>query len=177
MNIAGPAAKGLVGGAVGGYAGGYAGGFTGGLVATGDLSLAHKQGMDGVGMGTVIGSLSGMAGGMKYARDNNMGAWSGGYKKSSTAVNEITNLIPEGKLANHLFKGTDKLVDNPANRTLIQNISNGKPLVVDIFGKSWYRGVDAAGNGIYTYTQNGIVKGAGYTNLSAAELIFKYTPK
>jgi hypothetical protein len=84
------------------------------------------------------------------------------------------NLIPEGKLANHLFKGAGKLADNSANRILIQNISNGTPLVVDKFGKNWYRGLDATGNGIYSYTQNGIVKGAGYTNLSAAEMIIKY---
>ncbi len=89
----------------------------------------------------------------------------------------MTNIIPEGKLANHLFKGAGKLADNPANRTLIQNISNGKPLVVDKFGKSWYRGVDASGRGIYSYTQNGIVKGAGYTDLSAAEIIAKYGVK
>lgn len=87
------------------------------------------------------------------------------------------NIIPEGKLANHLFKGVGKLADNPTNRTLIQNISNGKPLVVDAFGKSWYRGLDDAGKAIYTYGQNGVVKGAGYTNLSAAEMILKYSPK
>jgi hypothetical protein len=71
----------------------------------------------------------------------------------------------------------NKLADNPANRTLIQNISNGKPLVVDGFEKSWYRRIDAAGKGIYTYTQNGTVKGAGYTNLSAAKLTFQYKSK
>src|SRR5690606_5650232 len=46
-----------------------------------------------------------------------------------------TNLIPEGKLANHFFKGAGKLADNPANRTLIQKIANGKPLGVDAYGK------------------------------------------
>jgi hypothetical protein len=34
--------------------------------------------------------------------------------------------------------------------------------------------VNASGKGIYSYTQNGVVKGAGYTNLSAAEIITKY---
>ncbi len=94
--------------------------------------------------------------------------------ESKVAAKGATNLIPKGKLANHLFKGTGKLVDNPANRSLISKISNGKPLVADKFGKSWYRGVDASGKGIYSYTQNGVVKGAGYTNLSAAEIIAKY---
>jgi hypothetical protein len=84
---------------------------------------------------------------------------------------EITNFIPEGNLANHLFKGAGKLIDSPENRVLIQNISNGKVLVVDKFGKSWYRGIDAAGSGIYSYVQNGVVKGAGYTNFNEDELI------
>lgn len=89
----------------------------------------------------------------------------------ANAAKGVTNLIPQGKLANHLFKGADKLADNPANRTLIQKIANGKPLVVDKFGKSWYRGVDAAGNGVYSYTQNGIVKGACYTKFNNEQLI------
>ena len=84
------------------------------------------------------------------------------------------NFVPEGKLANHLFKGAGKLADNAANRALIQNISNGKALGVDAFGKTWDTGVDAAGKSIYTYTQNGIVKGAGYMNMTSAEMIIKY---
>jgi len=38
-------------------------------------------------------------------------------------------------------------------------------------------GVDATGKGIYSYIQNGIVKGSGYTDLSAAEMIIKYGVK
>jgi RHS repeat-associated protein len=92
----------------------------------------------------------------------------------SFATKGGVNLIPEGKLANHLFKGAGKLADNPANRTLIQNISNGKALGVDAFGKSWYTGLDAAGKSIYSYGQNGIIKGAGYMNMTPAEMIIKY---
>lgn len=90
------------------------------------------------------------------------------------AAKGVTNLIPEGKLANHLFKGAGKLADNPANRTLIQKIANGKPLGVDAYGKSWYMGVDGAGKSVYTYTQNGVVKGAGYATMTPAEMIAKY---
>ena len=93
---------------------------------------------------------------------------------SQTTAKGIMNVIPKGELANHLFKGAGKLADNPANRTLIQNISNGKALGVDAFGKSWYKGVDGAGKSIYSYTQNGIVKGAGYMNMTPAEMIIKY---
>ena len=93
---------------------------------------------------------------------------------NAKAAKWVTNLIPEGKLANHLFKGAGKLADNPANRTLIQNISNGKALGVDAFGKSWYTGLDAAGKSIYSYGQNGIIKGAGYINMTPAEMIIKY---
>jgi RHS repeat-associated protein len=92
------------------------------------------------------------------------------FKKTS----KVTNLIPEGKLANHLFKGADKLADSPANRALIQKIGNGKPLGVDTYGKSWYVGVDGAGKSVYTYTQNGVVKGAGYATMTPAEMIAKY---
>ena len=84
------------------------------------------------------------------------------------------NLIPEGKFANHLFKGAGKLADNPANRSLIQNLANSKALGVDAFGKSWHMGLDGAGKSIYTYTQNGIVKGAGYATMTAEQMILKY---
>jgi len=95
-------------------------------------------------------------------------------KVNNGAAKGVTNLIPEGKLANHLFKGAGKLADNPANRTLIQNLVNGKPLGVDAFGKSWYMGLDGAGKSIYTYTQNGVVKGAGYATMTAEQMILKY---
>ena len=90
------------------------------------------------------------------------------------AARGVTNAIPKGKLANHLFKGTGKLADTPANRALIQKISNGKTLGVDQYGKAWYTGVDGAGKSIYSYTRNGVVKGAGYMNMTPAEMIAKY---
>jgi hypothetical protein len=86
--------------------------------------------------------------------------------KAATAVDaasEGLNLIPEGKLA-----------DNPANRSLIQNLANSKALGVDAFGKSWHMGLDGAGKSIYTYTQNGVVKGAGYATMTAEQMILKY---
>jgi hypothetical protein len=86
----------------------------------------------------------------------------------------VNNIIPEGSLASHLFKGAGKLVDNPANRALIEEISNGKALGVDKYGKAWFTGVGAAGKSIYTYTQNGVVKGAGYMSMTAEEMITKY---
>ncbi len=95
-------------------------------------------------------------------------------EQAFNAAKGVTNLIPEGKLANHLFKGAGKLADNPANRTLIQKIANGKPFGVDAYGKSWYMGVDGAGKSVYTYTQNGVVKGAGYATMTPAEMIAKY---
>ena len=95
-------------------------------------------------------------------------------RKGATAAKGGANLIPKGKLANHLFKGTGKLADNPANRALIQKISNGTPLGIDVYGKAWYSGVDASGNLIYSYTQNGVVKGAGYMNMTLEEMVIKY---
>jgi RHS repeat-associated protein len=100
--------------------------------------------------------------------------WLARFGIEEAAAKEGLNLIPEGKLANHLFKGAGKLADNPANRTLIQNIANSKALGVDAFGKSWHMGLDGAGKSIYTYTQNGVVKGAGYATMSAEQMILKY---
>ena len=67
-----------------------------------------------------------------------------------------------------------KLADTPTNRVLIQKISNGKPLGIDMYGKAWFSGVDANGKLVYSYTQNGVVKGAGYINTTVEEMIIKY---
>jgi RHS repeat-associated protein len=96
------------------------------------------------------------------------------YKGVAITAKTGMNLIPEGKLANHLFKGVGKLADTPANRSLIQKLANSKALGVDLYGKSWYMGLDGAGKSIYTYTQNGIVKGAGYATMSAEQMILQY---
>lgn len=93
--------------------------------------------------------------------------------ESSVAARGVTNAIPKGKLANHLFKGTGKLVDNPANRALIQKISNGKSLGVDQYGKSWFAKTLDNGTQIYTYTRNGVVKGAGI-NQTPVDIIARY---
>lgn len=42
------------------------------------------------------------------------------------------------------------------------------------FGKSWYTGLEAGGKPIYTYTKGGVVKGAGYMNMTVEEMIIKY---
>ncbi len=47
-------------------------------------------------------------------------------------------------------------------------------LGADVYGKSWYMGVDGAGKSVYSYTQNGVVKGAGYATMTPAEMITKY---
>ena len=90
------------------------------------------------------------------------------------------NLIPEGKLGNHLFKSVRdglKLSDNPANRNLITKLSNGKSLGTDAFGKSWYAknfyGPEGNVMQIFSYTQNGIIKGAGI-NSTPINLIKTY---
>jgi len=35
-------------------------------------------------------------------------------------------------------------------------------------------GSDGSGKSVYTYTQNGVVKGAGYSTMTPAEMIAKY---
>ncbi|MBZ5858553.1 RHS repeat-associated core domain-containing protein [Flavihumibacter profundi] len=86
------------------------------------------------------------------------------------------NIIPEGKFANHLFKGVGKLSDTPANRALISEISNGKALCIDEYGKSWFARTMPDGTQIYTYTQNGVIKGAGI-NQTAVDIVAKYGKK
>lgn len=83
------------------------------------------------------------------------------------------NLIPEGNFANHLFKGANKLADTPQNRKLIEQISNGKTLGFDKHGKSWYAKTMPDGTQIYTYSQNGVVKGAGI-NDTVVDIVARY---
>lgn len=87
------------------------------------------------------------------------------------------NVMAEGKLANHLFKGAGKLADTPANRTLITNLSNGKSLGVDAFGKSWYAKSFYGPRGnvmqVYSYVQDGLIKGAGI-NSTPVNIIKRY---
>ena len=97
---------------------------------------------------------------------------------SRMSAGEIENrYLLEGKRPTEVFtnvKGANKLADTPANRTLISKISNGKSLGVDVHGKNWFTGVDAASKSIYSYTRNGVVKGAGYMNMTPTEMIIKY---
>jgi RHS repeat-associated protein len=96
------------------------------------------------------------------------------FLKYLGALFKSGNIIPKGKAANHLFKGIGKLADTSSNRALIQRIANGSPIGVDSYGKAWYRGIDSAGRAVYAYTQNGIVKGAGYATMTAEQMITKY---
>ena len=83
------------------------------------------------------------------------------------------NLIPEGSLANHLFKGANKLADTPQNRKIIEQISNRKTLGVDKYGKNWYAKTMPDGTQIYTYSQNGVIKGAG-VNDTVVDIVARY---
>jgi len=89
----------------------------------------------------------------------------------------VSNMVPEGKAANHLFKGAGKLADTITNRNIIQEMSNGTSVGIDPYGKSWYTGVDATGKAIYSYAKKGIVKGAGYMNMTVEELVSTYKLK
>ena len=83
------------------------------------------------------------------------------------------NVMLEGKLANHLFKGEGKLLDNETNRSLITKLSNGNSLGVDAYGKSWYAKTLGNGTQIYSYAQNGVIKGAGI-NITPVNIITRY---
>ena len=83
------------------------------------------------------------------------------------------NTIPEGELANHLFKGTNKLADNLANRGLISEIANGPSLGVDAYGKTWFAKTMKNGTQIYVYAQKGIIKGSG-VNQTPVDIVARY---
>jgi hypothetical protein len=94
---------------------------------------------------------------------------------AETVGAEAANLIPEGNLANHIFSGkAGKLIDTPTNRELIREVSNNPANLVgvDKYGKSWYSQILPNGTQIYSYTQNGVVKGAGI-NQTPIEIVTK----
>ncbi len=84
-----------------------------------------------------------------------------------------TNVIPKGKLANHIFSGkAGKFIDNAANRKLVTNSS--KHLQgVDKYGKSWFARTLDKGTQIYGYTKGGVVKGTGI-NQTPVNFITRY---
>lgn len=87
-------------------------------------------------------------------------------KENSTSnpTKGISNEIPQGKLANHIFSGKEgKFADTPKNRELITDLTNdsGNFLGTDTYGKSWYAKTQSDGTQVYGYTQDGVVKGAG----------------
>ena len=96
-----------------------------------------------------------------------------GLKTLFSFGRSATNIIPEGKMANHIFSGdVGKFMDNVANRTLISELSNNSENLLGIsqYGTSWYAKTLENGTQIYSYTQNGIVKGAGI-NQTVIDLI------
>ncbi|WP_427501413.1 RHS repeat-associated core domain-containing protein [Methylomonas sp. MED-D] len=93
-------------------------------------------------------------------------AISGGFK----------NTIPTGKLANHIFSGKEgKLEDSIANRELLTKLSNeiANFIGVDKYGKSWFSQTMPDGSQVYSYTQNGVIKGAG-RNPAFVDLVVRY---
>ena len=91
----------------------------------------------------------------------------------------VRNVIPKGKLAGHIFSNkAGKLIDNVANRKLITNLTNNSKHLqgIDKYGKSWYAHTLDNGTQIYSYTRNGIVKGAGI-NQTPVNFIKRYRLK
>jgi hypothetical protein len=76
-NITSPVLTGTIKGTIGGAAGGYAGNFTSTLLLTGDVQLAHKMGLQGMAVGSVIGGSSGAANSYLDAKLNNLNPWTG----------------------------------------------------------------------------------------------------
>ena len=84
FNVASPVLKGVITGAIGGGAGGYAGGFTVALLMTGDMSMAHQAGMQGMKFGAGIGAGTGFAGSLYSAKREGLNPFTGKPKNSFT---------------------------------------------------------------------------------------------
>ena len=92
----------------------------------------------------------------------------GGFGVTPTAFGNsfkaVKNIIPEGKLANHIFSGKpEKFTDTPLARNIITKVANTSKNFqgVDRYGKAYYA-ANVNGVQVYAYVQNGIIKGAGY---------------
>ncbi len=84
--------KGTIGGVLVGSGGGYAGG----LIQTGDLSLAHKAGINSVGTGVAIGSVSGFASSYYYSKGAGINPWNGQVDTSNAnKVNVLRHYTSE----------------------------------------------------------------------------------
>lgn len=91
------------------------------------------------------------------------------YKDAVTAYKALSkppqfkNRVPEGKEANHIFQGKKgKFEDTDANRSYLEKFSNGDNYAgKDKYGKEWHYKTLEDGTQHYSYTQDGVVKGAG----------------
>ena len=130
----------------------------------------------------VTGFAAGAAQGYIAAHSAGRNPWTGELKlkraigAAPKGFADNYNRIPEGKKGNHLFKGANKLQDTPSNRALIEDISNSSLLGKDQYGKSWHaRNLDN-GTQIYSYSRNGIIKGAGINN-TPVNIVERYNLK
>ena len=76
--------------------------------------------------------------------------------------------LPKDKAINHIFSGkSGKLIDTVKNRRIIENLTNNVSnyLGKDVYGKCWYAKTLKSGKQIYSYVQNGIIKGAGLNGI------------
>lgn len=79
-------------------------------------------------------------------------------------VGGIFNKVPDGNAANHIFSSKPgKFVDTPENRKILEDLSNNSNnyLGKDQYGKEWYAQTLEDGTQVYSYTQDGIIKGGG----------------
>lgn len=91
--IASPLLKSSLSGLVTGMAGGYGGGFAAGFIMSGgDLSEAHKAGMNGLVMGGALGLAAGSYTGYKQAKALGIDPWTGKHQNNSVS-SERTNPV------------------------------------------------------------------------------------
>ncbi|RYD52416.1 MAG: hypothetical protein EOP52_09675 [Sphingobacteriales bacterium] len=107
-------------------------------------------------------AVSNLASGPKQQQPQGSTTSSGGSQQSPGKRQR--NILPQGKQANHVFSNKDgKFADTKANRKMIERFSN-KPenySHTDNRGKDWYQEMNSDGTQNWSYSQNGVIKGAG----------------
>ena len=178
FNIASPVLKGAISGAIGGAAGGYAGGFVGGYIMTGDASLAHQSGMNGLWMGMGIGAGTGAISGYMAAKNAGLNPWTGKSKIQKPSIvlgRDMDNRVnPAAKdlgaktisedWNNHFGKGTDVHHDKglPFNENWLKMQLDQQVKIYNI-GPG-----NALGTSIYYNMEMNMIKSTNYQNVTPA---------
>jgi RHS repeat-associated protein len=170
-----------INGAFGGAFGGYAGGFTGGLLMTGDISMAHQTGMQGMKFGAGIGVGTGFAGGLYSGKQNGLNPWSGKPKNSVTIGEGMSTDPTKG------WMGIDKIADDlgsdyykPDSDIQMNGPIKGSTTSNGMYNNAIWIENNVKGTGAYIYDRGPVGNNSQYYNMEVGRTmnypIIKVTP-